>query len=149
MVTTEAMTRASFLESSSWCVTASLLQSSLRPTMSFRSSLTSWCPAFSFAARCLFSRHRLPSQTPLPRLNWALPPLETVVMVNMTDPIVDRTVHQLNGYGLYDYVRESYSRYLFADGPSSLLGYCEVEFTTVMTVLCHPALSFELQCALF
>ena len=70
-------------------------------------------------------------------------------MVNMTDPIVDRTVHQLNGYGLYDYVRESYSRYLFADGPSSLLGYCEVEFTAAMTVLCHPALSFELQRALF
>jgi hypothetical protein len=70
-------------------------------------------------------------------------------MVNMTDPIVDRTVHQLNGYGLYDYVRESYSRYLFTDGPSSLLGYCEVEFTAAMTVLCHAALSFELQRALF
>ena len=70
-------------------------------------------------------------------------------MVDMTDPIVDRTVHQRNGYGLYDYVWESYSRYLFADGPSSLLGYCEVEFTAAMTVLCHPALSFELQRALF
>ena len=37
-------------------------------------------------------------------------------MVNMTDPIADRTVRQLDGYGLHDYVRESYSRYLFADG---------------------------------
>ncbi len=68
----------------------------------------------------------------------------------MTDPIVDRTVCQLDGYGLHDYVRESYSRYLFADGPSSLLGYREVGFTASMTVLCRPALSFELlQHALF
>jgi hypothetical protein len=37
-------------------------------------------------------------------------------MVNMTDPIVDRTVHRLNGYGLHNYVQESCSRYLFADG---------------------------------
>ena len=36
-------------------------------------------------------------------------------MVDMTDPIVDRTVRQLDGYGLNDYVRESYSRSLFAD----------------------------------
>jgi hypothetical protein len=50
------------------------------------------------------SRHRLPSQAPLPRLNWALPLLETVVMVNMTDPIVDKTVRQLDDYGLHDYI---------------------------------------------
>ena len=37
-------------------------------------------------------------------LNWALPLLETVVMVNMTDPIVDKTVRQLDDYGLHDYV---------------------------------------------
>ena len=36
-------------------------------------------------------------------------------MVNMTDPIADRTVRQLDGYGLCDYVRESYSRHPFAD----------------------------------
>jgi hypothetical protein len=82
-------------------------------------------------------------------MSWALPPLEAVVMVNMTDLIINRTVRQLDGYGLHDYVRESYSRYLFSDGPSSLLGYCEVEFTAPMTVLRHPALSFKLQRALF
>ena len=37
-------------------------------------------------------------------------------MVNKTDPIVDRTVRQLDGCGLHDYVRESYSRHPFADG---------------------------------
>jgi hypothetical protein len=59
---------------------------------------------FPFAARCSFSQHRLPSQTPLPRLNWALPLLDSVVMVYMTDPIVGKTARQLDGYGLHDYV---------------------------------------------
>jgi hypothetical protein len=38
------------------------------------------------------------------------------MMMNMIDPIVYRTVRQLDGSGLHDYVRESYSWYLFADG---------------------------------
>ena len=82
-----------------------------------------------FAARCLVSRHRLPSQTPLPRLNWALPLSESVVMVNMTDPIADRTVRQLDGYGLRDYVGRATP--VTSSQTVSLLRmrHCEVEFT--------------------
>jgi hypothetical protein len=128
VATTEVVTQASALESSRECVTAAMLRSPQRPTMSFPASLASWCPAFLCRSVSL-SRHRLPSQTPLPRLNWALPLSESVVMVNMTDPIADRTVRQLDGYGLHDYVGRATP--VTSSQTVSLLRmrYCEVEFT--------------------
>jgi hypothetical protein len=90
-------------------------------------------------------RHRLPSQTPLPRLNWALPLLETVVMANMTAPIVDRTVCQLDGYGQHDYVGRATPVARSRTVSSSLLEICEAESTVPTTFLRRQTLSSELQ----
>ncbi len=50
-------------------------------------------------------------------------------MVNMTDPIADKTVRQLDGYGLHEYVGRATP--VTSSQTASLLrmGYCEVEFT--------------------
>jgi hypothetical protein len=140
------MTRARFPRMLVGMRIARELRSPLRPTMSFSGLPSLMVSGCSFAARCLVSRHRLPSQTPLPRLNWALPLLETVVMANMTDPIVDRTVRQLDGYGLHDYVGRATpvarSRTVSC---SSLLEICEAESTVPTTFLRRQTLSIELQ----
>jgi hypothetical protein len=47
----------------------------------------------------------------------------------MTDPIVDRTVRQLDGYGLNDYVRRATPVTPTQTIPLLLLGCCEAEFT--------------------
>ena len=62
-------------------------------------------------------------------------------MVDMTDPIVDRTVCQLKGYGLHNYVRRVTSTTSSQTVSLLLLGYSKDEFTALMTVPCHPALS--------
>jgi hypothetical protein len=74
------------------------------------------------------SRHHLLSQTPLPRLNWALPLLGTAVMVDVADPIVGKSVRQLDGWPVR-LRRESYSRHRCVDLASLLLGWCEDELT--------------------
>jgi hypothetical protein len=139
------MTRARFPRMLVGMRIARELRSPLCPTMSFFSLPGLMVSGCSFAARCLVSRHRLPSQTPLPRLNWALPLMETVVMANMTDPIVVRTVRQLDGYGLHDCVGRATPVARSRTISSSLLEICEAESTVPTTFLCHLTLSIELQ----
>ena len=139
------MTRARFPRMLVGMRIARGLRSPLRPTMSLSGLPGLMVSGCFFAARCLVSRHRLPSQTPLPRLNWALPLLETVVMANMTDPIVDRTVRQLDGYGLHDYVGRATPVARSRTVSSSLLEICEAESTVPTTFLRRQTLSSELQ----
>ena len=73
---------------------------------------------------------------------------ESVVMVNMTDPIVDRTARQLDGYGLHDYVGRATPVTRSRTVSSSLLEICEAESTVPTTFLCRQTLSIELQRAL-
>ena len=48
-------------------------------------------------------------------------------MVDMTDPIVDRTVRQLDGYGLHDYVGRATPVTRSRTVSSSLVETCEAE----------------------
>jgi hypothetical protein len=50
-------------------------------------------------------------------------------MVNMTDPIADRTVCQLDGYGLHDYVGRATPATSSQTVSLLQMGYCEGEFT--------------------
>jgi hypothetical protein len=71
--------------------------------------------------------------------------METVVMVNMTDPTVARTVCQLDSYGLYGDVGRAIPATPLQTVSLSLLEKCEVEFNVPMTVPFHPALAIDLQ----
>ena len=59
----------------------------------------------------------------------------TVVMVNMTDPIVDRTVRQLDGYGLNDYDGKATPATRSQTVSLLLLEICEDEFTVRSTTV--------------
>jgi hypothetical protein len=56
-------------------------------------------------------------------------------MVNMTDPIVDRTVRQLDGYGLNDYDGRATPATRSRTVSLSLLEICEDEFTIQLTTI--------------
>jgi hypothetical protein len=66
-------------------------------------------------------------------------------MVNMTDPIVDRTVRQLDGYGLYDYVGRATPVARSRTVSLLLLETCEAESTVPTTFLCRQTFFIELQ----
>jgi hypothetical protein len=56
-------------------------------------------------------------------------------MVNMTDPIVDRTVRQLDGYGLNDYDGRATPATRSRTVSLSLQEICEAEFTVRSTTV--------------
>jgi hypothetical protein len=70
-------------------------------------------------------------------------------MVNITDPIVDKSVRQLDGYGLHDYVGRATPVTRSRTVSSSLLEFCEAESTVPTTFPRCQTLSIELQRACF